>query len=76
MGAGGKAFLILCILLSIPSEALVVSDTLKPPQALHIVRHIIESRRCGAVCPSNPVHAPKGSCRPAGKHGCGRPPAP
>ena len=41
MGAGGKAFLILCILLSIPSEALVVSDTLKPPQALHIVRHII-----------------------------------
>ena len=41
MDAGGKAFLILCILLSIPSEALVVSDTLKPPQTLHIVRHII-----------------------------------
>ena len=41
MGAGGKAFLILCILLFIPSEALVVSDILKPPQTLHIVRHII-----------------------------------
>ncbi|CBI27096.3 unnamed protein product, partial [Vitis vinifera] len=75
MGAGGKTYIILCILFFISSEALVVSNALKPSQTQHVVQHVIGSRTCGRTCPSDPVHAPRTGCRP-GKPGCGRPPAP
>ncbi|KAL6351223.1 hypothetical protein AAG906_031809 [Vitis piasezkii] len=69
---GGKAFLILCILLFIPSEGLVVSNTPKPNDPRTIGQQPLPGT---GVCPSRSAHARGRLCMPRPRGG-GRPPAP